>query len=360
MNDRDTDLGTIAFAEQLLTLLDRGSFSATYKYAVLLGLMDICLEHSGRHGTPPTSVTTRQLAEKVLALYWPQSRDFPGTGAPLAQNAGKTAAILRHVAAFKSRVRMALTTPLHRAASLDVAEWERLVAEVEWVLVKEPLPRLQLVGSVHVPLIYSIRWNVDEITRPRFERDEFGNTILFLEGAAQRLVRLSGLLRPILHREWAAKVAKLNRLPESKLEEFLFGADRRGAARLLPALRELQDGRCFYCARAMAKAQVDHFIPWARHPDDGIDNLVAADSDCNGAKSDHLAATAHLERWWQRSREHAADLARIAREARWVRHADTSLATASGIYWNLPEGTRLWRGAKDFVPFRLPDLERLA
>ena len=35
---------TIAFAERVLTLLDDGSFTATYKYAVLLGLTDLCLE----------------------------------------------------------------------------------------------------------------------------------------------------------------------------------------------------------------------------------------------------------------------------------------------------------------------------
>ena len=33
----------IAFGERLLALLDQGSFVATYKYAVLLGLMDLCI-----------------------------------------------------------------------------------------------------------------------------------------------------------------------------------------------------------------------------------------------------------------------------------------------------------------------------
>jgi hypothetical protein len=36
--------GAIAFAERVLTLLDDGSFTATYKYAVLLGLIDLCME----------------------------------------------------------------------------------------------------------------------------------------------------------------------------------------------------------------------------------------------------------------------------------------------------------------------------
>ena len=35
-----------AFGEKLLSLLDEGAFTATYKYAVLLGLIDLCMEHS--------------------------------------------------------------------------------------------------------------------------------------------------------------------------------------------------------------------------------------------------------------------------------------------------------------------------
>ena len=79
----DPDRGAIAFAEKLLTVLAEGRFTATYKYAVLLGLMDLGLEHSSRTGAAPTSVTTRQLAEKVLELYWPHT--IPWARAPGAR-----------------------------------------------------------------------------------------------------------------------------------------------------------------------------------------------------------------------------------------------------------------------------------
>src|SRR5213080_2876385 len=44
---------------------------------------------------------------------------------------------------------------------------------------------------------------------------------------------------------------------------------------------ELQEGRCFYCAEGLASRagqtpDVDHFIPWSRYPDDGLENLVVA------------------------------------------------------------------------------------
>jgi len=65
--------------------------------------------------------------------------------------------------------------------------------------------------------------------------------------------------------------------PTSNLGEFLFGAERRGLARLRAGLGELQKGQCFYCGSRMSgPGEVDHFIPWARYPDNGIENLVAA------------------------------------------------------------------------------------
>ena len=85
MNGRDDP---IRFAERLLALLEEGSFTATYKFAVLLGLMDLCLEHSNRFGEPAPMVTTRQLAEKVIDLYWSHTTPFEShDGEVLRQNA---------------------------------------------------------------------------------------------------------------------------------------------------------------------------------------------------------------------------------------------------------------------------------
>ena len=65
------------FLERLLVLLARGSFTTTYKYALLLALIDLNLEGAGR-GAEVTTITTRQLAERVVALYWPHTRPFQG------------------------------------------------------------------------------------------------------------------------------------------------------------------------------------------------------------------------------------------------------------------------------------------
>ena len=102
---RTAPAGASEFAERLLTVLADGAFTSTYKYAVLLGLVDLCVEQSTRTGGAPTSVTTRQLAERILELYWPQVRLFDER--MLRQNSGNQAAILTRILRFQNRGRRA-------------------------------------------------------------------------------------------------------------------------------------------------------------------------------------------------------------------------------------------------------------
>jgi hypothetical protein len=66
---------------------------------------------------------------------------------------------------------------------------------------------------------------------------------------------------------------------------------------------DVQQGVCLYCQKALTRqTQVDHFIPWSRYPADIGHNFVLAHSQCNNAKSDHLAAEKHLAAWIERNR----------------------------------------------------------
>ncbi|RPJ84415.1 MAG: hypothetical protein EHM13_04410 [Acidobacteria bacterium] len=177
----------VAFAERVLALLDQGSFVATYKYAVLLALMDLCLEGTRRDGSAPDCVTTRQLAQKVVELYWPHTGEFGG-----------------------------------------------------------------------------------------------------------RTLR-------------------------------------------------------FYCgSRLTSNSEVDHFIPWARYPDNGIDNLVVAEMQCNAAKRDYFAAPPHLGNWRERNRCDSFSLVQIAQHLRWETHPAETLGVARGLYFQLPAGARLWVRRREF------------
>jgi hypothetical protein len=348
----------IAFAERLMSLLDQGQFVATYKYAVLLGLMDLCLEATDRHGQAPQSVTTRELAGKVIELYWPHTQNFDRGPAArvLRQNSGRQARILADIGTFREHLPDPSVT-LDRARVGDSGGYRRLLNYVEWTLILMPLPRLQVVGRHADPFVYEIAWDLGIEKRHtdvrRYQRGEggdFDNLIRFQPGVGDHLVRLNGLLRPLIYRGWASIVARFNGLPESELESFLFGIDRTALAAVRQPLTDLQHGQCFYCGTRLGPAaEVDHFIPWARRPDNGIHNLVVADRRCNGSKRDFLAAPAHVGSWMERNRGRAAELDMVASEIRWESHLERTLGAARGIYFRLGEGTRLWLAKDEFL-----------
>jgi len=99
------DRGAVAFAERLIALLDEGTFTATYKFAVLLALLDVCLEGTTANGEPPASVATADLARRVTELYWPQTNLYVGLDGPaiLRQNSGGQAEIIRAIRRFREQ-----------------------------------------------------------------------------------------------------------------------------------------------------------------------------------------------------------------------------------------------------------------
>ena len=139
----------------------------------------------------------------------------------------------------------------------------------------------------------------------------------------------------------------------------MFGADRTQTARIRAWLWEIQRRRCFYCDTRIQEppqSQVDHFVPWSRYPDDGLDNLVVADTRCNAFESSSLAATEHVVRWAQRFAEDSSayvQLDDLAQRAAWDRHAVRSLSVARAIYLRLPDDARLWVRGREFIA---PDL----
>ncbi len=348
----------IRFVERLLALLEEGSFTATYKFAVLLGLMDLCLEHSNRFGEPAPMVTTRQFAEKVIDLYWSHTTPFETIdGEVLKQNSGKPAVILSRIQSFRNDAAPDLGCTLHRARLTSSTEFQALLDEVEWTLVLMPLPKLQRFGGAEARFIYEIAWD-DNIRRSQFRNTyEFDNRISFVGDAAQHLVRLAPLLRPLIKQKWVEMVGKLNHLEVAELESFLFGADRVSLQPVRAPLLELQRGACFYCGkRVQTSADVDHFFPWSRYPDDRLDNLVVAHPTCNRQKKDFLASASHLASWMQRLSDFNTDLDQIATAIDWPRNTARSLGVVRGTYLKLPDGVALWHKAKEFVPSRHQDL----
>lgn len=362
-------LNAIGFAERVLTLLDEGAYNTTYKFAVLLGLMDLVIEKSNKDGSLADTVTTRQLAEKVIEIYWNHVTVYAGiNGEPLQGKSGQ-AEIVGKIKGFRERNNY---STLFKAKTSDKVGYGYLVNHVEKKLIEMPLPRVQYFGKQENRFIYDIAWsmsspiNLRDVTAHQQGRESFfDNRIHLLPNVADYLVNLNGLLRPFIQRTWAMEVAKINKLEESRLEKFLFGAERAGAARLAPALREFQANKCFYCGKSFGAAsklpEVDHYIPWARFPNDGLANYVLAHAACNGSKSDHIAGVDHFSEWMRRNHsvKELSDLQQIANQHNWDLKDRESVNVAKTLYLRLQPEVELWDDLNCYQQVNLAEIRKV-
>lgn len=194
------------FVQRLLQLLDEGRFVATYKLAVLLALLDVVAENVDDLGAAPATVSTHDLARKVVEVYWTHTRAYPHATEPgdvvLRQNQAGQAQILTFISRFRTSTVGDQAAPLSRARSSDPVRFEALVRDVEFKLIEMPLGRLQLIGNDDDRFIYELPWTTAPPTRV-VSRDDFDGRLHLRWGARDHLLRASPLLRPLIERTWA-------------------------------------------------------------------------------------------------------------------------------------------------------------
>src|SRR3972149_6941865 len=110
--------------------------------------------------------------------------------------------------------------------------------------------------------------------------------------------------------------------------------------RIRHAAWEIRQGRCFYCraSNAVDRSELDQFIPWARYPDNGLDDLVLVDERCTLGKRAFLAAGVHVARWMPRLLSDSSEtrqLEDVARTVGWLRQRPRTLSVARAIYLGL-------------------------
>jgi len=352
----------LAWAQLLLTILEEGRRTATYKLAVLLSLLDCCVLGTDARGRAPQTIPVRDLAVRVLELYWRQVRPYTG-GTVLSQSSQPRAVTVEAVRALRAQAGgVGATTPAAAARALPEA-YARTVGTIELNLVQMPLGKLQrpqgysATGASDYPrFLYDDRAFHERVTARQVQRTPMH--VVLQPNVPDWLVSLSGLLRPLLELHWTRAVAGFNHqeFAEDRLRDHLFGSERVSLQPLRPGLLEAQAGRCFYCEQRLpAKGvEVDHFVPWSRLPNDALGNLVLADQRCNGTKRDHYADLPLLQRWATRP---TVVLEQIADAARWPLQLDRSKQVARGLYAYLPAGTPLWQSPGVFTVL---DRSRLA
>jgi 5-methylcytosine-specific restriction endonuclease McrA len=306
----------IRFLTNLQRILSEGQFTATYKFALLHSLADISVRRGDDSGDPLV-VTTEEIAQHFVQLYWHQAKPFSGSEL-LRQNTGGRAAVISRIVEAQS----VAPGPLSKVAHRRLHVWNSLIRKVEQTVRIMPLTKLQTVGKQSLDFLYSVAEDQRTIT-PR-------------PGVVFCFRRFYGIARDLIRGGWLGFVRRHNvdaLGTATELSEFLFPGSRVGLGGFEPILREVQGSECLYCRRRIrSSAEVDHFVPWSRYPVNLGENLVLAHQSCNQRKSDHLAAEEHLDAWTRRNQEHEGELRERLREAGLSSDLGTSWQVAVWAY----------------------------
>ncbi|MDF2180136.1 HNH endonuclease domain-containing protein [Aliiglaciecola sp. CAU 1673] len=282
----------IAFIAYIQRLLVEGDFSATYKYALLHALADVCIEQPMEDESAELTVELDTLVDKFILLYWQHAMPFSAVGvgeeALLLQNAGKQSKVI-------SMLYQCQLAGIRNIRQLkESPSWPQIYRATLSTLKEGPLWRLQILSKQEECFLY-----------PHIKGK---NHIKLSAGIAHCFRRFYDLVVYLARNAWLQKIQsiKFNQDligQQSQLQDFLFGVDRNALNRAKPILVDIQNNICIYCQKPMKeeKVAIDHFIPFSRYSTDLGHNFVAAHGTCNNSKRDHLAALKHREKWHEQN-----------------------------------------------------------
>ncbi|KTD93257.1 S24 family peptidase [Pseudoalteromonas sp. H71] len=354
-------LDFIAYIQRMLV---EGDFSATYKFALLHALADVCVEQPLLSEQSQLVIELPTLADKLITLYWhhamPFSSEHTGESALLKQNTGAQSKVIsvlfecqqNNIRNFRQLKQSPFYKPTFNAAMATIKTG--------------PLWRLQILAKQEECFLY-----------PHTNSTQF---ITLNAGIASCFRRFYDLVVYLAKNAWLQKIQSIKHNqaligPQSQLQEFLFGVDRNALTKAKPVLVELQSNTCFYCQKPMKNdVEVDHFIPFARYANDLGHNFVAAHRACNNNKRDFLAAQQHRERWQNQNLVVNSQIISNELSAYFHCDADKSLAVSNWAYQVAQaNNAKLWLANKDhfeeakltadIVPFpqaKQPELNQVA
>ncbi|MBL1386682.1 MAG: HNH endonuclease [Colwellia sp.] len=328
-------LDFIAYIQRMLV---EGDFSATYKFALLHAIADVCVEQPLLSEQSELVIELPTLADKLITLYWhhamPFSSEHTGESALLKQNTGAQSKVIsvlfecqqNNIRNFRQLKQSPFYKPTFNAAMAT--------------LKTGPLWRLQILAKQEECFLY-----------PHTNSTQF---ITLNAGIASCFRRFYDLVVYLAKNAWLQKIQSIKHNqaligPQSQLQEFLFGVDRNALTKAKPVLVELQSNICFYCQKPMKNdVEVDHFIPFARYANDLGHNFVAAHRACNNNKRDFLAAQQHRERWQNQNLVVNGQIISNELSAYFHCDADKSLAVSNWAYQVAQANSaKLWIANKD-------------
>lgn len=280
----------LRFLKHIQQILQSGTFTSTYKFALLMSLTRLAIEQ-GQDSGESLSLSYQDIAEKFIDLYWKQSLPFQfNQHNPfiLQQSTGKQASIVNSIRNAQQKFKTIA------AARKDILYWTQLKKSVAVTVKQMPVVYLQNVNGQTHEFLYRLQDSKQQL--------------ILLPQVMYCLRQFSEIIEELCQKRWIdyiranrQNLVVLDGLPD--LNEFMFAPSRSQLNAVANVLVDLQESRCFYCNKPMKKGHyaVDHFIPWSMYPSDTGHNFVLADSQCNLKKSNFLASDEFLYKWQERN-----------------------------------------------------------
>jgi hypothetical protein len=344
----EAPLDPLLLGQRVVAILETGQRTATYKLALLMALIEHCIENLPERADDKLSVPIPALAHRVLAIYWRQVRSFDGHD--LIQVRGSTGRITDAAKAFRAAARADNSGLSLEVAMLRAPEaYEQAIGKIVIALAKQPLPRLQKLpgATASDPFLYDDSFLGEDVSRARLRAH--GDAIVLNPGVAHGLARLAGLLKPALEIMWVDDVRRMNKFLDEQVPDVaghLFGRERTALAAVREPFKEAFGPYCFYCNGPLAAGSpIDHVLPWSLVGIDGLANLVLACARCNGDKGGAMPVVGIIDRTLGRD---LAVLEQISSDLAWPIQRDRVIAAARGLYRGNP-GIPTWAGFKQSV-----------
>lgn len=337
----------INFLKKIQTLFDDSSFNATYKYALLITLTDLAIEHGGDEGNP-LELKSELIATRFSEIYWPQIKEFStgirGTNSGvLSQNNGSQAEIITTLQNISEKLGI---DDFSKVISHKI--WQQKIKKITRTIWENPVFYLQDDSNQFIYKYSSDRTSLTLSSEASFCLRKFSEYIIqYAKQGWIEHIKTNKRNQPIIG-------------PRDDLESFLFGNTRESLNVIRQLLLDYQSGKCFYCNKSVIKASdIDHFIPWKKYPRNIAQNLVLSCSSCNRSKSDMLAAKNHLEKWKAEIYPDNKRSILIAKKG-FINDQACSLKIAKWAYLNLViTNGNVWSHRKEFGKISKNDLSIL-
>lgn len=338
LNDKDipTAQEQIKFLKQIQNILQSGTFTSTYKFALLISLVRLAIEQ-GEDSGHDLVLDYLDIAEKFIDLYWKQSIPFQFNEYDpfiLQQSTGLQAGIINDIKNAQKQFKTLA------AARKNQIFWLKLKKSVAATVKKMPVVFLQNIDRQTFEFLYSLENSQKQLHL-------FPKVMYCLR-------QFSEIIEELCQKRWIdyirgnrKNLLVLDGLPD--LNEFMFAPNRSYLGQVANILIDLQQCQCFYCGKSLKnrKYAVDHFIPWCLYPSDTGHNFVLADDLCNSQKSNSLASEYFLEQWKCRNQLHNHIIQQEIAQLGFLTDIDRSHRIADWAYEQAKEnGYLMWSISK--------------